>query len=75
MLCSDVCRWFVYDGSCSVTCRWFQLEMEKALLEGEHRGGIEQLQDDQRNIERLKARQQQLNASGAAHKEQVSSHA
>ena len=45
--------------------------MEKALLEGEHKGEIEQLQGDQRNIDRLKERQHAVNASVASHKEQV----
>ena len=35
--------------------------MEKALLEGEHKDEISQLQTDQKHIEELQSRQKQLN--------------
>ena len=37
------------------------MEMEKALLEGEHKDELSHLQQDQKHIEELQTRQQQLN--------------
>ena len=37
------------------------MEMEKALLEGEHKDELSHLQQDQKHIEDLQTRQQQLN--------------
>ena len=51
-----------------------QMEMEKALLEGEHKDELSHLQQDQKHIEDLQTRQQQLNDSLARQQtEQVSS--
>ena len=53
----------------------FQLEMERALLEGEHNMEMSELQMDQEKIAALKQKQWELIDLAAIDRERVSSHA
>ena len=48
-----------------------QLEMERALLEGEHQTELEHLQEDQERIRALKQRQLDLIECAASEKDKV----
>ena len=51
---------------------WLQLEMERALLEGEHQTELEQLLEEQQSISALKRRQLVLIERAAGDMEKVS---
>lgn len=54
-----------------LACALLQLEMERALLEGEHKKEMEEMQKDQENIDVLHEKQQRLIQRAAVEREKV----